>query len=189
MRRRALGGFVPKRVSQRPPSPLETLPVTDGPAFAEFAGSGKPVAVSTTMAFTRCCATMLRDPTIGRQQVVPIIPDEARTFGMDGAVPRVKIYAAQGQKYEPVDSNMLLSATPNRSRRTDPRRGHHRGGRDGESFTAQARRIPPRGMPMMPFYIFYSMFGFQRVGDLIWQAADCPRHAASCSAPPPVAPR
>ena len=100
--------------------------------------------------------------------MVPIIPDEARTFGMDAPVQGVKIYAAFGQLYEPVDAELLLSYREVTAR-PDPRGGHHRGGLDG-SFTAAGTSYATHGQPMVPFFIFYSMFGFQRVGDLIWAA-------------------
>jgi pyruvate dehydrogenase E1 component len=101
---------------------------------------------------------------------VPIIPDEARTFGMDSLFPELKIYASQGQKYEPVDHDLLLSYTESKDG-PDPRGRHHRGRLDVE-LHRRGTAYATRGVPMVPFYTFYSMFGFQRVGDLIWQAAD-----------------
>ena len=121
------------------------------------------------MAFTRLLRGLCRDDEFGRR-VVPIIPDEARTFGMDALFRELKIYASQGQLYEPVDASLLLSYVE---------------GKDGQileegiteagsmaSFTAAGTSYATRGVPMVPFFIFYSMFGFQRVGDLIWAAAD-----------------
>ncbi|MBX3314131.1 MAG: pyruvate dehydrogenase (acetyl-transferring), homodimeric type [Actinobacteria bacterium] len=164
-RRQALGGDLPKRgVHIRTP----LVPPADS-VFDEFrAGSGTHAA-STTTAFTRMLRAFARDEGFGRR-VVPIIPDEARTFGMDSLFKEFGIYAAQGQKYEPVDHALLLS---------------YKESIDGQlleegiteagalaSWTAAATSYANRGVPMVPFFIFYSMFGFQRVGDLIWAAAD-----------------
>jgi pyruvate dehydrogenase E1 component len=165
-RRRALAGSIPKRVVR---TKALVTPGIDGTAFGEFNnGSGK-VAVSTTMVFARLIRSLLRDETIG-QQIVPIIPDEARTFGMDGLFKEVKIYAPFGQNYEPVDADLMLS---------------YREAVNGQileegitesgamaSFTAAGTAYATHGQPMIPFYIFYSMFGFQRTGDLIWAFGD-----------------
>ncbi len=164
-RREALGGPVPKRVSTLS-TPL-TLPGED--LYSEFMAGTKNVGgVSTTMAFVRLLTKMLKDKNLGRR-VVPIIPDEARTFGMEPLFRQVGIYAAHGQKYEPVDSGQLL---------------YYRETKDGQvleegiteagamaSFMAAGTAYATHGQPMLPFYIFYSMFGFQRVGDLAWAAA------------------
>ena len=164
-RRKALDGPLPIR-STAVRRPL-TLP--DHDAFAELAsGSGKN-AVSTTGAFTRLLRNLVRDDGFG-DRVVPIIPDEARTFGMDSLFREIGIYASGGQRYEPVDASLLLSYTE---------------AQDGQlleegiteagalaSFTAAATSYATRGVPMVPFFTFYSMFGFQRVGDLIWAATD-----------------
>ena len=164
-RRKALGGSMPRRSTavRRP------LALPDDGAFAEMrAGSGKQ-AVSTTMGFTRLLRALCRDPQAGRR-VVPIIPDEARTFGMDALFRELEIYAAQGQKYEPVDHDLLLSYAED----TDGQileEGITEAGAMS-SFIAAATAYATRGVPMIPFFTFYSMFGFQRVGDLIWQAAD-----------------
>ncbi len=164
-RRKALDGFLPSRVINIR-KPLQM------PARAPFEeldqGSGSN-AVSTTMAFTRLLRGLTRDEHIG-DRVVPIIPDEGRTFGMDALFKELKIYASQGQLYEPVDHNLLLS---------------YEEGKDGQileegiteagalaSWMAAATSYAHRGIPMIPFYTFYSMFGFQRVGDLIWSAGD-----------------
>ncbi|MFN8017678.1 MAG: pyruvate dehydrogenase (acetyl-transferring), homodimeric type [Acidimicrobiales bacterium] len=164
-RRRALGGSLPSRpVAQRRPMALPA-PAT----FDEFlAGSGK-VAASTTTAFTRMLRALARDPGIG-PRVVPIIPDEARTFGMDSLFREFGIYAPGGQRYEPVDHALLLSYHES----TDGQlleEGITEAG-SLSSWTAAATAYATRGVPMLPFFIFYSMFGFQRVGDLIWAAAD-----------------
>jgi pyruvate dehydrogenase E1 component len=163
-RRRALGGLVPRRVVR---------PVAVGAAgeesFAELPkGSGK-AAASTTTAFTRLLRNLLRDPNVG-QRIVPIIPDEARTFGMDPLFKEVGIYSPLGQRYEPVDAETLLP---------------YREATDGQvleegiteagsvaSFTAAGTSYATHGQPMVPFYIFYSMFGFQRTMDQIWAFGD-----------------
>jgi pyruvate dehydrogenase E1 component len=163
-RRRALDGPLPRRVV-RP----RALPAPDPRTFAEFAAGSGNRAVSTTMAFSVLLRNLLRDPAIGRL-VVPIIPDEARTFGLDVLFAEVKIYSPWGQLYEPVDAGMQLS---------------YREARDGQileegiteagamaDFTAAGTAYATWGQPMIPFFIFYSMFGFQRVGDLIWAFGD-----------------
>jgi pyruvate dehydrogenase E1 component len=164
-RRRALAGSIPRRVT-RTRRPLE-LP-GDAPFKEVLAGSGGQ-SVSTTMAFTRLLRNLSRDEAFGRR-VVPIIPDEARTFGMDALFRELKIYASQGQKYHPVDADLLLSYTES----TDGQileEGITEAG-SLASFIAAATSYASRGVPTVPFYVFYSMFGFQRVGDLIWSAAD-----------------
>jgi pyruvate dehydrogenase E1 component len=164
-RRTALGGSLPRRTT-RARRPL-TLP-EDKP-FAELrAGSGKQ-EVSTTMGFTRLLRSLARDENIG-PRIVPIIPDEARTFGMDALFRELKIYAALGQKYEPVDHDLLLSYTE-AAKGQILEEGITEAG-SMASFIAAGTSYAHRGVPVVPFYTFYSMFGFQRVGDLIWQAAD-----------------
>ena len=137
--------------------------------FGEFdTGSGKQ-EVSTTMAFTRLLRNLARDEKFG-PRVVPIIPDEARTFGMDALFREFKIYASQGQKYDPVDAQLLLSYTESKDGQILEEGITEAGSM--ASFTAAGTAYATRGVPMVPFFIFYSMFGFQRVGDLIWAAAD-----------------
>jgi pyruvate dehydrogenase E1 component len=162
-RRHALGGSLPKRIVRARPLPAPA-PEVD----AEFAaGSASPV--STTMVFAKLLRNLMRDPGFGRR-VVPIIPDEARTFGMDPLFREVGIYASGGQRYEPVDSDLVLS---------------YREAIDGQvleegiteagsmaSFQAAGTSYATHGEPMIPFYIFYSMFGFQRTGDQVWAFAD-----------------
>ncbi len=165
VRRKVLGGYVPSR-SVRTRRPLAAP--SPGVFDSMLAGSGNQPA-STTTAFTRLLRDLCRDGDFGRR-VVPIIPDEARTFGMDALFRELKIYASQGQLYEPVDHDLLLS---------------YRESSDGQileegiteagsvsSWTAAATSYAHRGVPMVPFFTFYSMFGFQRIGDLIWAAAD-----------------
>jgi pyruvate dehydrogenase E1 component len=163
-RRRALGGPLPRRVVRS--RPLET---PGDPVFGEFASGSGGQEVSTTMAFAKLLRNLLRDPGIGKR-VVPIIPDEARTFGLDPLFKEVGIYASRGQMYEPVDSNLMLS---------------YREATDGQvleegiteagsvaSLQAAATSYATHAEPMIPMYIFYSMFGFQRTGDQFWQLAD-----------------
>jgi pyruvate dehydrogenase E1 component len=164
-RRKALGGPIPTRstVARRP------LSLPDDATFAEMrAGSGK-AEVSTTMGFTRLLRNLCRDENIGKR-IVPIIPDEGRTFGMDSLFRELEIYASQGQKYEPVDHDLLLSYTEDSDGQI-LEEGITEAGSTA-SFIAAGTAYATRGVPMIPFYTFYSMFGFQRVGDLIWQAAD-----------------
>ncbi|MHB8672814.1 MAG: pyruvate dehydrogenase (acetyl-transferring), homodimeric type [Candidatus Limnocylindrales bacterium] len=162
-RRRALGGALPKRIVRVAPLP-SPAPAVD----AEFT-TGSEIAVSTTMAFTRLLRNLIRDPALG-PRIVPIIPDEARTFGMDPLFKEVGIYAALGQRYEPVDSDLVLS---------------YRESVDGQvleegiteagsmaSLQAAGTAYASHDLAMIPFYIFYSMFGFQRVGDQAWAFGD-----------------
>ena len=162
-RRAALGGPLPRRLVRAEPVP-SPAPEVD----AEFA-SGSPTPVSTTMVFTRLLRNLIRDPGIGTR-IVPIIPDEARTFGMDPLFKEVGIYAALGQRYTPVDSELVLS---------------YREAVDGQvleegiteagsmaSFQAAGTSYATHGLAAIPFYIFYSMFGFQRTGDQVWAFGD-----------------
>jgi pyruvate dehydrogenase E1 component len=163
-RRAVLGGPVPRRVVV-----TKTVELPGDPVYGEFmTGSGKQ-EVSTTMAFTKLLRNLLRDKVIG-DRIVPIIPDEARTFGMDPLFKEVGIYSALGQLYEPVDSNLVLS---------------YREATDGQvleegiteagssaSFQASGTAYATHGEPIIPFYIFYSMFGFQRTGDEFWAFGD-----------------
>ncbi len=164
-RRRALGGCVPKRIVRALP-----LPRPADKVFAEFAqGTRQDQAVSTTMAFAKLLRNLVRDPQWGRR-VVPIIPDEARTFGLEVLFREIGIYAPGGQKYEPVDSKLVLSYTE----KTDGQlleEGITEAG-SMASCTAAGTSYATHGQPMIPFYIFYSMFGFQRTGDLIWAFGD-----------------
>ncbi len=164
-RRRGLGGSVPSRGVEI----AKPLALPDPSVFNETRKGTGAVDASTTMAFVRLLRALTRDEAFG-PRVVPIVPDEARTFGMDGLFRELKIYAARGQLYEPIDGNLLLS---------------YRESLEGQileegiteagsmcSFIAAGTSYADRGLPMVPFYTFYSMFGFQRVGDLVWQAAD-----------------
>jgi len=163
-RRKALGGHMPSRVVV-----TKTLELPGDPVYGEFmAGSGTQEA-STTMAFAKLLRNLLRDKALG-DRIVPIIPDEARTFGMDPLFKEVGIYSALGQLYDPVDSALVLS---------------YREATDGQvleegiteagssaSFQAAGISYAIHAEPMIPFYIFYSMFGFQRTGDEFWAFGD-----------------
>ncbi|HEU5151083.1 MAG TPA: pyruvate dehydrogenase (acetyl-transferring), homodimeric type [Iamia sp.] len=164
-RRAALGGSLPsRRVAVRTP-----LELPDPKVFAELeTGSGRQ-AVSTTGAFTRLLRGLARDPRFG-PRVVPIVPDEARTFGMDGLFKELGIYAAHGQRYKPVDADLLLSYTEAADGQILEEGISEAGAM--ASFIAAGSAHAARGVPMVPFFAFYSMFGFQRIGDLIWSAAD-----------------
>ncbi len=164
-RRRALDGPLPSRTTavRRP------LQLPPPEVFAEFDNGSGSNEVSTTMAFTRLLRNMARDEAFG-PRVVPIIPDEGRTFGMDSLFKELAIYASDGQKYEPVDAKLLLSYTERQDGQILEEGITEAGSM--ASFTAAATSYATRGVPMVPFFTFYSMFGFQRVGDLIWAAAD-----------------
>ncbi len=163
-RRAALGGYVPRRVVIS--NPLESYAED---LFAEFHQGTDGREVSTTMAFVRLLSKLLRDKNIGKL-IVPIVPDEARTFGMEALFRQVGIYSHVGQLYEPVDMDTLL---------------YYKEATDGQileegiteagsmsSFIAAGTAYATHGINTIPFFIFYSMFGFQRIGDLIWAAAD-----------------
>ena len=138
--------------------------------FVEFqAGTGEKQAVSTTMAFAKLLRNLLRDPVWGKR-VVPIIPDEARTFGMEVLFREIGIYAPFGQKYEPVDSKLVLSYLEKADGQLLEEGITEAGSM--ASFTAAGTSYATHGQPMIPFYIFYSMFGFQRTGDLVWAFGD-----------------
>jgi pyruvate dehydrogenase E1 component len=164
-RRRALGGCVPRRIVRARP-----LPAPQEKAFTEFAaGTRQDQAVSTTMAFTKLLRNLLRDPVWGKR-IVPIIPDEARTFGMEVLFREIGIYAPQGQKYDPVDSKLMLSYTEKADGQLLEEGITEAGSM--ASFTAAGTSYATHGEPMIPFYVFYSMFGFQRTGDLVWAFGD-----------------
>jgi pyruvate dehydrogenase E1 component len=163
-RRKALGGFVPTRSVR-----IEPLNAPIEPIFEEFYKGTEGRKASTTMVFVRMLSKMLRDKDIG-DLIVPIVPDEARTFGMESLFRAVGIYSHVGQKYEPVDMDTLL---------------YYKEAKDGQileegiteagsmsSFIAAGTAYATHGINTIPFFIFYSMFGFQRVADLIWAGAD-----------------
>ena len=163
-RRRALGGSLPVRRGDCPPLAVPPLQATS--AFALDAG-GK--AMSTTMAFVRLLGNLLKDRTLG-PRVVPIVADEARTFGMASLFRQVGIYAPFGQLYQPEDSGSMLSYREDKTGQI-LEEGITEAGAIS-AWTAAATSYSTHGLAMLPFYIYYSMFGFQRVGDLIWAAAD-----------------
>jgi pyruvate dehydrogenase E1 component len=163
-RRKQLGGYMPERKVRSKP----IKPVSES-HFEEFYKGTEGREVSTTMVFVRMLAKLLRDPEIGKL-IVPIIPDEARTFGMEALFRQVGIYSSVGQLYEPVDMDTLL---------------YYKEAKDGQileegiteagsisSFIAAGTAYSNHGINTIPFFIYYSMFGFQRIGDLIWAAAD-----------------
>ncbi len=163
-RRQALGGYLPQRTAA-----CAVLPVPPIESYAQFALQADGKVMSTTMAFVRMLTGLLKDPTLG-PRIVPIVADEARTFGMANLFKQVGIYSSIGQHYAPEDIGSVLS---------------YREAKDGQileegiseasalaSWTAAATSYSVHGLAMLPFYIYYSMFGFQRVGDAIWAAAD-----------------
>ena len=162
-RRRALGGFVPRRVVRAAP-----LPAPRPEVDAEFA-AGSETPVSTTMAFARLLRNLIRDPQIG-SRIVPIVPDEARTFGLDPLFKEVGIYTTLGQLYEPVDSDLVLSYREARNGQVLEEGITEAGAM--ASLQAAATAYATHGLPLIPFYIYYSMFGFQRTGDQFWALAD-----------------
>jgi pyruvate dehydrogenase E1 component len=163
-RRERLGGYLPERKTQ-----AARLPVPALAAFAKTLEGSHGREQSTTMVYVQLLSQLLKDPGLGKH-IVPIVADEARTFGMQSLFRQVAIYAPFGQLYEPEDREELL---------------YYKEAKDGQileegiteagalaSWIAAATSYSAHGVPMLPFYIFYSMFGFQRVGDLIWAAAD-----------------
>ncbi|MBK1694392.1 pyruvate dehydrogenase (acetyl-transferring), homodimeric type [Chromatium weissei] len=162
--RERLGGFLPARQPIAAPleiPPLETFqPLLDGSGTKEM---------STTMALVRLLTTILRDKHIG-QLVVPIVPDEARTFGMEGMFRQLGIYASQGQLYEPMDSDQVMYYREDKKGQILQEGINEAGAMS--SWIAAATAYANHGQSMIPFYIYYSMFGFQRIGDLAWAAGD-----------------
>ena len=164
-RRRGLDGYLPEHVER-----AKTIIFPKDELIDQLAaGTGEKVQASTTTAFTRLLRTLLKDEEFGKR-IVPIIPDEARTFGMDALFPEYKIYAPFGQQYEPVDAGLMLSYREGEKGQILEEGITEAGGM--ADFTAAATAYATWGQPMVPFFIFYSMFGFQRVGDLIWQFGD-----------------
>jgi pyruvate dehydrogenase E1 component len=163
-RRHALGGSLPERVNRARPVKLPGDAV-----YAELLrGSGKQ-KVATTMGFVRLLKDLMKEDDLGAR-IVPIIPDEARTFGMDSLFPTAKIYSPHGQQYEAVDRDLLLSYKESQTGQL-LHEGITEAGAMG-SFIAAGSAYATHGQHMVPVYIFYSMFGFQRTGDQIWAAAD-----------------
>jgi pyruvate dehydrogenase E1 component len=163
-RRQALGGYLPKREVPKLDFKAPKLAT-----LGEWTGGSNKRAVSTTMGFVSLLRHLLKDPAIGKL-IVPIVPDEGRTFGLESAIRQVGIYAPEGQKYSPHDAGMLL---------------YYREDKDGQileegiteagsmaSFTAAGTAYANYKVPTIPFYMYYSMFGFQRIGDMVWAFAD-----------------
>ncbi len=166
-RRAELGGSLPARRRRAPDS--ASLAVPELSLFeSQLAGSGER-EISTTMAFVRVLAALLRDKQIGRH-IVPIIPDESRTFGMEGMFRQHGIYSPVGQLYQPQDSEQLMFYKEDEHGQI-LEEGITEAG-SVSSFIAAGTSYSAHGVPMVPFYIYYSMFGYQRVGDLIWAAGD-----------------
>jgi pyruvate dehydrogenase E1 component len=163
-RRSALGGYLPVRRAEAPALEVPELSIFD----ALLQGSGKR-EISTTMAFVRMLTALCRDKGIGKR-VVPIVADESRTFGMEGLFRQLGIYAAEGQLYEPVDSDTIAFYREDQSGQILQEGITEAGALC--SWLAAATAYANHGIPMIPFFIFYSMFGFQRVGDLIWACGD-----------------
>jgi pyruvate dehydrogenase E1 component len=163
-RRQALGGPLPSRMVR-----AEPLPAPAPAAFADLlAGSGRQ-EVSTTMAFARLLRSLTRDPAIGRR-IVPIVSDEARTFGLESLISEVQIYAPDGQRYTPVDAGLALHYAESATGQILEEGITETGAT--ATFTAAATSYATWGEALIPCYLFYSMFGFQRVGDLLWALGD-----------------
>jgi pyruvate dehydrogenase E1 component len=168
-RRAALGGYLPTRAV---PAIAERAPEFKAPPldfFKNWTEGSKGRAISTTMGFVNLLNALMKDKSVGKW-IVPIVPDEGRTFGLESSIKQVGIYAPEGQKYIPHDSDMLLS---------------YKESQDGQileegiteagsmaSFTAAGTAYSNYGVPSIPFYMYYSMFGFQRIGDMVWAFAD-----------------
>ena len=163
-RRQELGGFVPTR--RRKGNQL-TVPKMD--AFSNMTVSTGDREISTTMAFVRILSTLLRDKELGKY-IVPIVPDEARTFGMEGMFRQLGIYSSVGQLYEPQDSDQVMFYKEQKDGQI-LEEGITEAG-SFSSWIASATSYTHTGIQTIPFYIFYSMFGFQRIGDLAWAAGD-----------------
>ncbi len=163
-RRRALGGPLPSRIVRAAP-----LPPPEPSGFADLlAGSGRQ-EVSTTMAFARLLRSLTRDPGIGAR-IVPIVSDEARTFGLESLISEVQIYAPDGQRYTPVDAGLALHYAESASGQVLEEGITETGAT--ATFSAAATSYATWGESLIPCYLFYSMFGFQRVGDLLWALGD-----------------
>ena len=163
-RRNALGGFLPRRRAKSKSLPVPPLEIFK----TQLDGTGEREA-STTMAFVRMLTALTRDKKIGKH-IVPIVPDEARTFGMEGMFRQIGIYASKGQLYEPQDSGELMYYREDKSGQI-LEEGINEGGALC-SWIAAGSSYSNHDVPMVPFYIYYSMFGFQRVGDFIWAGGD-----------------
>jgi pyruvate dehydrogenase E1 component len=163
-RREALGGSIPRRRTISRP-----LQQPDDSVYESVKRGSGAQEIATTMAFVRMLKDLIKDPGLG-SRIVPIIPDEARTFGMDSLFPTLKIYSPNGQQYQAVDRELMLSYKESTSG-VILHEGINEAG-SVASFTAVGSSYSTHDEPMIPMYIFYSMFGFQRTGDAFWAAAD-----------------
>jgi pyruvate dehydrogenase E1 component len=163
-RRTSLNGYLPSRKAD-----FEALPTPELDAFAAQLKSTGDREISTTMSFVRILSSLVKDKTIGKN-IVPIVPDEARTFGMEGMFKSIGIYSSEGQKYVPHDAGQMMSYHETTTGQILEEGINEAGSMS--SWIAAATSYSNHGVPMIPFYIYYSMFGFQRIGDLAWAAGD-----------------
>lgn len=163
-RRQSLGGFLPARAHE-----FDSLEVPSLENFKALLKDSGDREISTTMSFVRYLSTLAKDKKIGKQ-VVPIVPDEARTFGMEGMFRQLGIYSAEGQKYKPHDSDQIMFYKEDKSGQILEEGINEAGAMS--AWIAAATAYSTYRVPMIPFYIYYSMFGFQRIGDLAWLAGD-----------------
>ena len=164
--RQDLGGYLPARRRKVEPLPVPTLSAFD--ALLKASGEGREI--STTMAFVRVLGILLRDKALGKR-IVPIVPDESRTFGMEGLFRQIGIWNQQGQGYVPQDADQLMFYKESKDGQI-LQEGINEAGAMAD-WIAAATAYSTHGVQMIPFYIFYSMFGLQRTGDLAWAAGDC----------------
>jgi pyruvate dehydrogenase E1 component len=163
-RRQALGGYLPQR--RRTSAPLTIPPITN---FERLIKSSGEREISTTMAFVQMLGMLVRDKAIGKN-IVPIVPDESRTFGMEGMFRQLGIYSSVGQLYKPQDADQLMYYREDKSGQVLQEGINEAGAMC--SWMAASSSYSTNNLPMIPFYIYYSMFGLQRVGDLAWAAGD-----------------
>ncbi|WP_136247474.1 pyruvate dehydrogenase (acetyl-transferring), homodimeric type [Halomonas borealis] len=166
LQRERLGGYLPAR---RADFEALDIPGLDDKIFASQTGGSKGREVSTTMAFVRILTGLVKHKGFGKQ-VVPIVPDEARTFGMEGMFRQLGIYTSEGQKYEPMDKGQLMFYREDKAGQVLEEGITEAGAMS--SWIAAATSYSNHGLPLLPFYVYYSMFGFQRIGDLAWAAGD-----------------
>src|SRR5690554_7749856 len=166
LQRERLGGYLPAR---HPDFEALTIPGLDDKTFASQMGGSKGREISTTMDFVRILNGLVKDKQIGKQ-VVPIVPDEARTFGMEGMFRQLGIYSPEGQKYEPQDKGQIMFYREDKKGQILEEGITEAGAMS--AWIAAATSYSNHNLPLLPFYIYYSMFGFQRIGDLAWAAGD-----------------
>lgn len=163
-RRQKLGGYVPSRISE-----FESLNVPKLDTFKALLKSSGEREISTTMSFVRYISTLAKDKSVGKQ-VVPIVPDEARTFGMEGMFRQLGIYSSEGQQYTPHDHDQIMFYKEDKKGQILEEGINEAGSMS--AWIAAATAYSTHKVPMIPFYVYYSMFGFQRIGDLAWLAGD-----------------